>query len=148
VGRVLALPGSVYDCSNNRQSEQFVKTTKEISGYVRREFAKGGDNVHIAVDTLQMPTLIKPPRPTSTNKFDQFEWQNDIRAHHTRCTNLEDGMKRLYNIVYGQCSETMVQRLTTLDHFKVGILGKSDAIVLLTAIKHISFNFQSQKFEP
>jgi hypothetical protein len=104
--------------------------------------------VLIAVDTLQLPALTKPPRPTSTDEFDRIEWQNDIRAHHTRVTNLGDGMKRLYNIVYGQCSETMVQRLTALDNFEVDILGKSDAIALLTAIKRISFNFQSQKFEP
>jgi hypothetical protein len=75
-GRVLALSGFVYDCSDNRQSEQFVKTTKEISGYVGREFAKGGDDVRIAVDTLQMPILTKPPRPADTDdEFDKFEWQ-------------------------------------------------------------------------
>jgi hypothetical protein len=148
VGRVLALNRFVYDCSDNRQSEQFVKTTKEISGYVGREFGKGGDDVRIAVDTLMMPVLVKLARPTGNNKFDKFEWQNNIRSYQTRCTNLEDGMKRLYNIVYGQCSKTMIQRLTALENFEVDILGRSDAIALLMAIKRILFNFQSQKFEP
>ena len=32
VGRVEALKGHVYDCSDHKQAELFVKTTREISG--------------------------------------------------------------------------------------------------------------------
>jgi hypothetical protein len=148
-GRVVGLTGYIYDCSDNRQSEQFVRTTKEISMYVGREFARGGDDVRIAVDTFSLPIIPKPPRPADATKdLDKLEWSGELKAWQARMTNLEEGMKRLYNTVFAQCSETMVQRLVALDNYESDILSKSDAIALLTAIKRISFNFQSQKFEP
>ena len=45
-GRVEALKGFTYDCSEtSRQAEMFTKTTREIAGYVGREFCTGGDDV-------------------------------------------------------------------------------------------------------
>ena len=37
-GRVEGLKGHIYDCSDHRQAKLFMRTTKEISGYVGREF--------------------------------------------------------------------------------------------------------------
>jgi cysteine synthase len=41
----------------------------------------------------------------------------------------------------------LVQKLTATDGFEVDIVGKLDALELLKAIRQISFNFESQKFE-
>jgi hypothetical protein len=65
------------------------------------------------------------------------------------CEEPRGGVKRLYNVVYGQCSPAMVQRLTAMDGFEEDmIIFKSDVLALLMAIKGICFNFQSLKFEP
>jgi hypothetical protein len=45
-GKVDALKGFYYDCSDVKQSDMFVKTTKEIAGYVGRTYkfaSKGAD---------------------------------------------------------------------------------------------------------
>ena len=41
VGRCDALKGHIYDCADIRQSDQFTKTTEEISGYVGTTYKKG-----------------------------------------------------------------------------------------------------------
>jgi hypothetical protein len=37
-GKCNDLKGHIYDCSNARQSDQFMKTTKEIAEYVGRTY--------------------------------------------------------------------------------------------------------------
>ena len=147
-GRVEALKGHVYDCSDHKQAELFTKTTKEISGYVGREFRVGGDDVRRAVDSLALPVFTKPTRPVSTDEYDKIEWVGEMKIYQAKMAALEEGMKRLYNLVYGQCSEIMIQKLMAMDDFETEIVAKSDALGLLKSIKQIAFNFESQKFEP
>jgi hypothetical protein len=148
-GRVEALKGYIYDCSDNRQAEIFTKMTEEISGYVRQEFGSGGDDIRRAVDHLELPIIDKPSRPASTgDEYDKAEWLGKMRMYQTRMSNLEEGMKRLYNVVYGQCSKIMVQKLMAMEDFEKEIIGKSDGLGLLKAIRQIAFNFESQKFKP
>jgi hypothetical protein len=149
VGRVEVLKGFIYGCSDNKQAEMYTKTTEEISRYVGREFRSGSDDVRRAVDALQLPIIAKPPPPASTaTRYEEKEWDGLIKVYQQRTANLEEGMKRLYNVVYGQCSPAMIQRLHAIDGFEEDIIFKSDALGLLTAIKGICFNFQSLKFVP
>jgi hypothetical protein len=148
-GRAKGLKGFIYDCSDNRQAEVFTRTTKEISGYVRREFQSGGDDVRKAVNSLALPTIPKPPVPASTaTKYKEQEWSGLMKVYQQRVANLEDRMRRLYNVVYGQCSPAMIQKLTAIEGFTEDIVQKSDDLELLMAIKGICFNFQSLKFGP
>jgi hypothetical protein len=148
-GRVAGLKGFIYDCSDNRQAEMYTKTTKEISGYVGREFRLGGDDVRRTIDGLALPIIVKPPVPASTaDKYEECEWGELLKIYQQRVANLEERMKRLYNIVHSQCSPAMIQRLTAIERFEEDIVGQSDALGLLTAIKGICFNFQSLKFPP
>jgi hypothetical protein len=62
-GRVPILDGHIYDCCEN-QAALFISTTKEISGYVGREFRTAGDDVRKAVDALALPTINMPTLPT------------------------------------------------------------------------------------
>ena len=38
VGRTTDLNGHIYDCSDIRQADQFIKTTKEIAEYIGRTY--------------------------------------------------------------------------------------------------------------
>ena len=150
-GRIEALKGFTYDCSEtSRQAEMFTKTTREIAGYVGREFRTGGDDVCRAVDMLELPTFTKPPRPDSdtADEYDRIEWVGEMKAYQLRMTALEENMRRLYNVVYGQCSDIMISKLMAVEDFETDVIDTSDALGLLRAIKQIAFNFESQKFEP
>ena len=160
-GRMEGLKGHIYDCSDHKQAELFTKSTKEISGYVGWEFWTGGDDirhavdvrravdVRHAVDSLKFLAIDKPGKPgADADEYDKIEWARKMKTWQARNSNLEEGMKRLYNVVYGQCSDIMLQKLKAMENFEEDIIGKSDALGLLKAIKQITFNFESQKFEP
>jgi Zinc knuckle len=87
------------------------------------------------------------PASTAT-KYEEQEWSGLMKVYQQRVANLEDGMRRLYNVVYRQCSPAMIQKLTAIEGFTEDIVQKSDALELLMAIKGICFNFQSLKFGP
>jgi hypothetical protein len=70
-----------------------------------------------------------------------------MRAYQRRIYNLEEGMKKLFNIVYGQCSDIMIQKLTAMNRFEEDILLKSDVLGLLQAIRQIAYNFELQQFK-
>jgi hypothetical protein len=121
-GRINNLSGHVYNYSNNRQSNQYTKTnTKEILQYVARLLTAGRDNVRKAINSLALPVITKPVRPARTvlDKLDKIEWAGNMRAYQMRIYNLKEGMKKLFNIVYRQCSDIMIQKLTAMNDERI-----------------------------
>jgi hypothetical protein len=51
----------------------------------------------------------------------------------------------LYNLVWGQCSKTMQQKLESLDDY-IDIRNSSDGIGLLLAIKNTAYNYNDEKY--
>jgi hypothetical protein len=69
------LKGHIYDCSNVKQSDLFIKTTKEIALYVSRTYTYGGD-IKIAIESLAMPTLKVPTDPAAGDtKTEELIWK-------------------------------------------------------------------------
>jgi hypothetical protein len=59
-GKCKELKGHIYDCSDARQLDTFVKTTKELAQYVGRTFKKGMD-ARLAIERLSLLTLTIVP---------------------------------------------------------------------------------------
>ena len=56
------LKGSIYDCSDAKQADVFVKTTKDIAAYAGRTMKFGGD-MRIAIERLEPPVFTIPDNP-------------------------------------------------------------------------------------
>jgi hypothetical protein len=65
------LTGHIYDCSDARLSDVFVKTTKEISECVGSNFKYGSD-VRLAIENLEMPVMVEPTDPTAAATMTQL----------------------------------------------------------------------------
>jgi hypothetical protein len=89
-GRIDNLSGHVYDYSDNRQSNQYAETTKEISLYVARMLTAGGDDVRKAINSLALPVITKPARPAGLvlDKLDKIEWAGNMMSSHTVAARL------------------------------------------------------------
>jgi hypothetical protein len=74
-GKCPELKGRTFDAADFRQSDQFVKTTREITEYVGRTFKYGGD-IRLAVETLT-PSNFKMPDdpPTGASKTAEKIWE-------------------------------------------------------------------------
>ena len=55
-GKCEDLRGAIYDCSDAKQADIFVKTTKDIAAYAGRTMKFGGD-MRIAIETLEAPVF-------------------------------------------------------------------------------------------
>ncbi len=62
-GKCEDLKGHIYDYSDVRQSDIFIKTTKEIAEYMGQTFMKGSDT-RLAIENLSLPTLTILTDPT------------------------------------------------------------------------------------
>ncbi len=60
---------------------------------------------------------------------------------------MEELVKTVYSLVWGQCTDIMHQKIEALDDFKT-MSRDGDGMALLRAVKNVSFNFQSQKYTP
>ena len=146
-GSCEGLKGHVYDILDYGQADAFARTTKELAGYAGRTM-KEGDDVRLAIQKLAIQTFPKPAVPAAgADKFEELEYGAEVKIYLGRVVQLSSNMRTLYNIIIGQCSESMINKLESTDTFDA-ISSTSDSIGLLKAIKSMSFNQESQKFSP
>ena len=144
-GKCADLKGHIYDCSDVRQSDQYTKTTKEIAEYVGRTYKYGGD-LRLAIETLQMHVFDTPKDPPETaTRTETRIWEKTIDEHVKKLTHISENNKTLFSLAWGQCTDIMRQKLETHSTF-AGVSSTGDGLGLITAIKSIAFQFQSQKY--
>ena len=73
-------------------------------------------------------------------------WEKEVDEHVKWTAYLKKNICTLYSLlVWGQCSDIVQQRVEAMDTFgQMSTTG--DGLMLLRAIKDITYNFQSQKY--
>ena len=144
-GKTPNLKGHIYDCTNARQSDQFMKTTKEVAEHVGRTYKYGGD-IRLAVMALKLPSFDLPPDLSNEATRGEIRiFKKTINEHHKRTTHLKENVKSLYAIVWGQCSNIMRTKVEAMDGFSV-IEGAGDGIALLKSLKSVALSFPELKW--
>ena len=144
-GKCPELKGHIYDASDARQSDQFIKTTREISEYIGRTYKYGGD-MRLAVETLTAPTLVPPADYTDDATRTEIRiWEKMVDEHARRISGIDEHIKSLYSLVWGQCSDVVRQKVESNENFEE-VARTGNGIGLLIILKGISFHFQSQKY--
>lgn len=144
-GKCPELKGHIYDASDARQSDQFIKTTREIGEYVGRTYKYGGD-IRLAVEKLSRPTIAPPAdHREDAGKTEIRIWEKTVDEHVRRLSALESNIQILYSLVWGQCSDVVRQKVEASKDFKE-TADSGDGLKLLDILKGISFHFQSQKY--
>ena len=110
-GKCPDLKGHIYDASDARQSDQFIKTTCEISEYVGCTYKFGG-NIRLAVEILTVPTIALPADYPDEPTHTQIRiWETVVDEHVCRILGLEENIKTLYSPVWGHCSNVVRQKV-------------------------------------
>ena len=125
-----------------------MKTTEEIALYVSNNYDHGED-VRKAISLLVMPTLEKPEDPPKdkvgkVSGTDKAIWQEEIKEYVKRKSTLSKNLKRLYPLLWGQCSDSLKAELESMPQFKI-VSENADSLELLKMIKSLADNFQSEK---
>ena len=144
-GKCPDLKGHIYDASDARQSDQFIKTTREVGEFVGRTYKYGGD-IRLAVEKLSRPVMTPPDdHPEDAGKTVVRIWEKTVDEHVKRTLYLEENIKSLYSLVWGQCTDVVRQKVEANKKF-AEIMSSGDGLQLLMILKGISFHFQSQKY--
>ena len=67
-------------------------------------------------------------------------WEKMVDEHVRRISYLEENIKSLYSLVWGQCSDVVRQKVEANKDFE-GMADSGDGIKLLITLKGISFHF-------
>jgi hypothetical protein len=147
-GKCEDLNGCTYDCSDPRQAaDMYTKTTKEIAEYVGRTYKYGAD-IRMAIETLVIPTIAEPTDPPADASRTQVRiWEKRVDEYVKKETHLEENIKTIYSLIFGQCTEAMRAKLESISSHQQ-IVVAADGIALLKNIKTVMYNFQSQKYAP
>ena len=79
-GKCDNIKGHIYDCTDSRQSDMFVKTTREVGEFVGRTYKYGGD-MRLTVENLERIDFAQPTDPPNNqrgprNGFGKRRWMN------------------------------------------------------------------------
>ena len=125
---------------HSRQADQFTKTTKEVAAYVERTYTFGGD-IRFAVDNLELPVIAEPADPPdNANATQKLIWEKRVDVFVQRETYLEENVKALYFLVWGQCTDIMRQKIQEAMDTYSEMHREKDGVALLKAIKSMVDN--------
>ncbi|KAI2499082.1 Reverse transcriptase (RNA-dependent DNA polymerase) [Fragilaria crotonensis] len=142
----MASKGHIYDCTDAKQADLFIKTTSAISTYVATNFSKYGADISIAVETLSLPIFDDPmDPPPDASETRKRMWAKEVDDYMKRIGALAENIRAMYSLVWGQCSDIMQQKIEACDGFKEMNM-KRDGLKLLETIKNLSYQYQSQKY--
>ena len=140
------LADNTYDISYNR-SEQYTATTKAVCEYVGINYTNGTD---VRVSIEQMEKLIIPIYDVGPNAtpLERRIWEKEVDGAVKRRSILEQNLKTLYSLLWGQCAPAMRAKIESLTGYE-SVKAASDSIGLIQGIRNIVFDVvQQNKYKP
>jgi hypothetical protein len=97
-GKCDDLKGHIYDCTDSRQSDMFMKTTREVGKYVVRNYKYGGD-LRLTVENLERIEFEEPTDPPNNATRTQEQiWEKDVNKFVKRKGYHEENIKTLLGV--------------------------------------------------
>jgi hypothetical protein len=141
-GREPTLKGFIYDSTGERSPDQYIKTTKEIINYVGRTYTRYTAEFTQAVQDLELTMPVAPADPDPANTIAFEMWKLDLKEHRVKEQEYENFRAGLYNVVLGQCTEALQDKLKSHTEFPHVY---QDGIGLLTIIKTLTYTFEERR---
>ena len=116
-GREPRLQCHIYDWTGERTPDRYIRTTREIVNFVGTMYSQYTAEFTAAVYTLVFPDPEELEAPDPENHV-QFElWKLDIKEHRAKIQEYSNFQSRQYNVVLGQCTEALLERLKSHEDF-------------------------------
>ena len=148
LGACEKLHGFIFDIKGYGMADQFAVTQKKLANHVGTVFPNGTD-VKLAVEQLVIPTLLVPTEydPANATMTEKRVWEKQIDQYVKKMDQLDENIRTLYSIIWGQCTEAMKAKLESMTEFQ-GASLYNNGVELLKIVKTVCFNFASQKYLP
>ena len=142
------LKGQIFDLVRVHSANLFIKSKKALANYVGRSYQHSGD-IRCTIETLTLPTIPTPTAPIGDPIPPLLAaiFSEQVKEYVKQTSRLQENIKCLWALVWGQCSDTIRTRIQALDMYE-DMHTASDGLQLLIAIKDLMFNVQEQKYVP
>ena len=141
-GREPRLQGHIFDWTGERTPERYIRTTREISTYVGVVYTKYTADFTAAVDTLELTDPEEPPAPDPANLVEFERWKYEYKEHMNKLQEYTNFRSGLYNLVMGQCTESLKERLKSHEDF---IGASQNGVALLVLIRSLLHTFEERR---
>ena len=142
------LKGQIFDFVCAHSVDLFIKSKKALANYVGRTYQHSGD-IRRAIEMLTLPIIPTPtasvgdPMPPLVAAI----FSEQVKEYVKQNSRLHENIKRLWALIWGQCSDTIRTRLHSLETYE-DMRAAREGLQLLIAIKDLMFNVQEQKYVP
>jgi hypothetical protein len=139
-GRSDDLQGYIYDITTSKGGVAYKRTTEEIARRVGEKYTNVGAYVRTAIMTLNLPAPTRTTVPIATGEppvidaVEQEIFKEKIRMYVKTEAAIEVAMKSLYDLIWGQCAESLRSRLRGDDQFTT-YSTTADSLSLLKSIR-------------
>jgi hypothetical protein len=153
MGRLDGLQGYIYDIIASKGGVAYTRTTEELAQQAGEKYASVGSYVRTAILTLNVPAPTKPTAPPevlvgvvlSVDKVKKEIFKEKIRMYVKTEAAIETAMKSLYDLIWGQCSESLRSRLGGDNDFAT-YSATADSLALLKAIRSEMTGFWNKQY--
>ena len=141
-GKCADLKGAIYDCSETKQSDAHVTTTRNIAEYVGACYAQGAD-VKRSIQALEALEFTDPPDPPEGASRAQIRrWEKGVDELAKRESKLNENLRTLFALVWGQGTDPMKARIRSLPE-NAAMERESNTMELIKSIRNVMYSYQS-----
>ena len=146
-GAVEELSACIFDCQHNSQAKNFQQHLEILATYVGSKYEHGGDMRHCILTLL--PVNLEQPSdpPEDSSRTVTKIWEIEITEYIKRRDKIKANLKKLFSLVWGQCTELMRTKLQQMPSFDQ-INAHQDSIGLIKLIKGLTFKFDLKQYAP
>jgi len=146
-GAVEELSTCIFDCQHNNQANNFQQHLETLATYVGSKYEHGGDMRHCILTLL--PVNLEQPSdpPEGSSRTTTKIWEIKITEFIKKRDKIGANLKKLFSLVWGQCTELMRTKLQQMPSFDE-INAHQDALGLIKLIKGLTFKFDVKQYAP
>ena len=148
--------GNVFQLHAERKSKsQFGDTVKALRVYSSEVFKNDIESLTILFTDLSEPILVEPEEPKTVgvmgedgkikqtiSKFEEMKYAEKVKQWIRDEKSLKSSVRSLYNIIWGQCSKLMQNKIMVSKEF-AKMEKNGDATSLLKEIRRISLEIET-----
>jgi hypothetical protein len=146
-GESSEMKGHVFQLAHEtNNAQQFTKTMDMLKSYVPERFTNPMDVLLIFKVPHELPFITEPDPPEDAeDSFQRKHWERLFDDYLSRENQLKGNLARLYNLIWGQCSKALKEKLKSRQGYS-NAQEANDASWLVISIKELSFKFEEQKY--
>ena len=131
------LKGQIFDLVGARSADLFIKSKRALANYIGQTYQHSG-NICQAIETLSLPIIPTPTAPVGDPipPLVAAIFGEQVKEYVKQHSRPHENIKRLWALVWGQCSDTIRTCLQSLETYE-DMQAASDGLQLLIPIKDL-----------